>query len=257
MAEVWDPATASFSPAGSLAEARELHTATLLPDGRVLVVGGGDADVDDYVAAAEVWDPATASFSPAGSLAEARVNHTATLLPDGRVLVVGGTNHDYDLLASTEVWDPTISTSVPEATDQPTARADPALEAQFPDSVSGEPLAVEWRSGRAFVDGFPEGVAVLAEQLVAEQGITLDDVTVANASSTQGSILAHATGGGRRDGVLRSAARGHVHRGPVRPVDEHPGGRQGRDDRSHSGPGPCTCTPRARSSGGCPPRSRR
>jgi hypothetical protein len=71
-----------------------------------------------------------------------------------------------------------------------------ALEAQFPDSVSGEPLAVEWRSGRAFVDGLPEGVTMLAEQLVAEQGLTLDDVTVAMASWTQGSILAMRLAGG-------------------------------------------------------------
>ena len=124
------------------------------------------------------------------------MNHTATLLPDGRVLVVGGLNFDYDLLASTEVWDPAISPSVPDATDRPTARADPALEAQFPDSVSGEPLAVEWRSGRAFIDGLPEGVAALAEGLVAEQGKTLDDVTVANASSTEGSIVAVRLAGG-------------------------------------------------------------
>jgi len=55
-AEVWDPATASFSPAGSLAEARGYHTATLLSDGRVLVVGGGGVD-DAALASAEVWEP--------------------------------------------------------------------------------------------------------------------------------------------------------------------------------------------------------
>ena len=54
-AEVWDPVTASFGPAGSLVEARIFHTATLLPDGRVLVVGG--IAEDDRLASAEVWDP--------------------------------------------------------------------------------------------------------------------------------------------------------------------------------------------------------
>jgi hypothetical protein len=48
-AEVWDPATASFSPVGSLAEAGPVSTATLLPDGRVLVIGRN--------ATAEVWEP--------------------------------------------------------------------------------------------------------------------------------------------------------------------------------------------------------
>ena len=84
----------SFSPTGSLAQPRGLHTATLLPDGRILVVGGGD---DGDLASAEVWDPTTASFSPTGSPAEAQ-GGTATVLPDGRVLFVGD--------ASAEVWEP-------------------------------------------------------------------------------------------------------------------------------------------------------
>jgi hypothetical protein len=77
------------------------HTATLLPDGRVLVVGGGNGT--GPTASEELWDPATATFSRAGSLAGARMMHTATLLPDGRVLVVGGSGYD-PLLA--EVWEP-------------------------------------------------------------------------------------------------------------------------------------------------------
>ena len=59
----------TFTPAGSLVEARFGHTATLLPDGRVLVVGGYAYGA---LASAEVWDPVTATFSPAGSLAEGR-----------------------------------------------------------------------------------------------------------------------------------------------------------------------------------------
>jgi len=47
--------TDTFGPAGSLAKARVLHTATLLPDGRVLVVGGGGDD--GALASAEVWEP--------------------------------------------------------------------------------------------------------------------------------------------------------------------------------------------------------
>ncbi len=102
-AAVWDPETASFDAAGSLADARTNHTATLLPDGHVLIVGGSP----DWIASAEVWDPETASFSPAGSLATGRWNHTATPLPDGRVLIVGGSGMSRDSLpASAEVWSP-------------------------------------------------------------------------------------------------------------------------------------------------------
>jgi hypothetical protein len=104
-AEVWDPATASFGPAGSLEEARQQHTATHLHDGRVLVVGGSGVEGEPVLA--EVWDPATTSFSPAGSLIVSRASHTATLLDDGRVLVIGGI--DPDAAASTELWDPTTT----------------------------------------------------------------------------------------------------------------------------------------------------
>ena len=60
-AEIWDPATETSGPAGSDSE-RWGHAATLLPDGRVLVVGGFYAEP----MTAEVWDPATSTFSPAG-----------------------------------------------------------------------------------------------------------------------------------------------------------------------------------------------
>ena len=111
-AEVWDPATASFSPAGSLDEARFRHTATPLPDGRILVLGGDDDDLR-RLASAEVWDPATASFSPAGSLAKARDGTPPRLLPDGRVLVAGGIGKNWNALASAFVWDPATASFVP------------------------------------------------------------------------------------------------------------------------------------------------
>ena len=106
--EIWDPATETFGPKVPLAEARSGHTATLLPDGRILVIGGWDGT--QYRATAEIWDPATETFGPAGTLAQVRQKHTATLLPDGRVLVVGGWDTDNalgkDTLASAEVWRP-------------------------------------------------------------------------------------------------------------------------------------------------------
>lgn len=104
---LWDPTTGDFSPAGSLIETRLNHSATLLADGRVLVVGGWGED--EPLASAETWDPATSEFSPAGALGEARALHTATLLGDGRVLVIGGWRDEmgsYVTLASAEVWDP-------------------------------------------------------------------------------------------------------------------------------------------------------
>ncbi len=107
--ESFDPATGAFSPGGSLIEARKGHTATLLPDGRVLAIGGGSYSGEEPVtlASAELWDPVSEDFSPAGSLIEDRIGYTASLLPDGRVLVVGGESGPGEVpLASAEVWDP-------------------------------------------------------------------------------------------------------------------------------------------------------
>ena len=89
-------------------------TATLLPDGCVLIVGGGWDDVGGLHATAQVWDPTTESFSPAGSLARARTADDAGIavaLPDGRVLIVGGcispaSHCEFGLTDSAEIWDP-------------------------------------------------------------------------------------------------------------------------------------------------------
>jgi hypothetical protein len=68
-----------------MAEARTLHTATLLPSGIVLVAGGGDEN-----STAEVYDPVAGAFSINGGMEIGRSGHTATLLPNGSVLVAGG-----------------------------------------------------------------------------------------------------------------------------------------------------------------------
>jgi hypothetical protein len=98
-AELYDPIAGTWSGAASLGERRLFHTATTLPDGKVLVAGGYRSDpfgggsgayIPTSLAEVELFDPIVGTWEIVGNLNEARSQHTATLLPDGEVLLAGG-----------------------------------------------------------------------------------------------------------------------------------------------------------------------
>ena len=88
-AEIYDPASGTFSATGSMSTPREGHTATILRDGRVLVAGGSPNGIQ-ATDSAEIYDPAAGTFSRTGHLHQPRVAHVAALLGSGNVLIAGG-----------------------------------------------------------------------------------------------------------------------------------------------------------------------
>jgi WD40 repeat protein len=92
-AELYNPATGTWSVTGSMHQGRsglngDGASATLLPDGQVLIAGGEDANFN-LLSSAELYNPATGKFTPTGSMLSAHGDNVGTLLPEGDVLVTG------------------------------------------------------------------------------------------------------------------------------------------------------------------------
>lgn len=96
-----------FIPTGSMSSVRYAHTATLLSNGKVLIVGGMNDNSD--LSSAEIYDPISHTFSYTGSMGTPRHGHTATLLNNGKVLITGGMNGS-SILSSAELYDPVAGT---------------------------------------------------------------------------------------------------------------------------------------------------
>ncbi len=112
-----------WSSANPLNTARVLHTATLLTNGKVLMVGGISTAA---AVTAELYDPATGNWTATGNLNTPRYNHVALRLPNGKVLVAGGEGTDRRNLSSAELYDPatgvwTLAGTMNAAREMPSA----------------------------------------------------------------------------------------------------------------------------------------
>lgn len=111
-AEIFDPNTQTWTLAEPMSMPRESHTATLLPNGTVLVTGGQTYNGQDSTALAEIFDPQTNTWHSVSPMKQPRAGHTATLLQDGNVLIVGGTFLDVRPINSpgAEIFYQTVAT---------------------------------------------------------------------------------------------------------------------------------------------------
>ncbi|KFE61929.1 kelch repeat-containing protein [Hyalangium minutum] len=112
--------TSGWRDIAAMDSIRTSHTATLLPNGKVLILGGSNATAKALVSA-EFYDLSTGEWEKAGTLETPRAGHTATLLLNGKVLVAGGRNDNDQALDTFEVYDPATKIST-----QPTLLMDSA-----------------------------------------------------------------------------------------------------------------------------------
>ncbi|WP_163863891.1 Kelch repeat-containing protein [Myxococcus eversor] len=194
-ADIYDPQSNVWTVAAPMTFERSSHTATLLPSGKVLVVGGA-ADSTGGGRIPELYDPETNSWVPVASASvTGRANHFALLLPSGKVLVAGGnsTAELYDVATNSWAAATGLTGGWTQAFLLPSGKVlmhvstslweyDPALNVQrsvgtwIHNRTSG--YVVMLPSGRLMLTGGTEGVGLTTEVFDPTTGVTAYSVSL-------------------------------------------------------------------------------